>query len=147
MLTGWNDIDRMFGAMDLLRKRLGNEFSYFGRPYSYETGWEIAGMPKTNLYDSGENLELMAEVPGLNKDDLNIKIQGNYLEISGTAKSDVPEGYIAHRRERGTTEFTRSLTLPSDVDGEKVKATLINGILTLVLPKSEAAKPRQIKIN
>ena len=147
MLTGWSDIDRMFGAMDLLRKRLESEFSYFGRPYGFETDWEIAGMPKTNLYDSGENLELMAEVPGLNKDDLNIKIQGNYLEISGTAKSDVPEGYKAHRRERGDTTFTRSLTLPSDVDSEKVKATLTNGILTLVLPKSEAAKPRQIKIN
>lgn len=87
------------------------------------------------------------EVPGMAKEDLNIKLQGNYLEIGGTRKPDTPEGYTVHRVERGTTTFTRSFTLPSDVDSDKVEARLGNGLLTLILPKSEAAKPKQIEIN
>jgi HSP20 family protein len=83
----------------------------------------------------------------LSSDDLNVKIQGNYLEISGTRKADTPEGYKAHRIERGTAAFTRSFTLPADVDADKSEASLKNGILTLTLPKAEAAKPKQIEIH
>ncbi|MBT8362404.1 MAG: Hsp20/alpha crystallin family protein, partial [Deltaproteobacteria bacterium] len=81
------------------------------------------------------------------KDAIDLKIQGNYLEISGTRKISAPEGYRVHRSERGSASFTRSLTLPADVDSGKVTATLKDGILVLTLPKSEAAKPRQISIN
>ncbi|MBU2431041.1 MAG: Hsp20/alpha crystallin family protein, partial [Proteobacteria bacterium] len=56
-------------------------------------------------------------------------------------------GYKIHRNERGTAAFSRSFTLPDDVDSEKVEATIKDGILYLSLPKSETAKPRQITIN
>ena len=103
-------------------------------------------MPKTNLSDLGDHFEVVAEVPGFTKENLNIKIQGNYLEISGTYQPDTPENYAVHRIERGTTSFNRSFTLPSDVDSEKVDATLKNGLLVLTLPKAEAAKPKQITV-
>ena len=80
------------------------------------------------------------------KTDLKIKIQGNYLEIGGTRTVDKPEGYKVHRSERGTERFSRSFTLPDEVDADMVSATLKDGILYLTLPKSEAAKPRQIEI-
>lgn len=147
MWTRPSDIDRMFGAMDLLRSRMNRVFPDFNRLYEGSYGMVARNFPPTNLYDIGDHLEIKAEVPGLDKDDLNIKIQGNYLEISGTRKSDAPEGYQAHRVERGTASFSRSFTLPSDIDGEKVEAKLENGILTLVLPKAEAAKPRKITIS
>lgn len=83
----------------------------------------------------------------MTKDDLNIKIQGNYLEISGTRKSDAPEGYKVHRAEREAATFTRSFTLPSEIDAEKVNASLSDGILSLTLPKIEAAKPKQVSIS
>ncbi|MCB2183041.1 MAG: Hsp20/alpha crystallin family protein [Desulfobulbaceae bacterium] len=147
MWTRVSDIDRMFGAMDLLRSRMDRLFTDFDRSYGDDYGWRVSeGAPRTNLYDRGNQLEIKAEVPGLAKDDLNIKIQGNYLEVSGTRKSDAPDGYKAHRVERGTASFTRSFTLPAEVDSEKVGASLKNGILTLTLPKAEAAKPRQISI-
>jgi HSP20 family protein len=82
------------------------------------------------MYDSGNTFKLLAEVPGIAKEDLNVKSQGNYLELSGTRQPDCPEGYRAHHLERGTESFSRSFTLPFDVDGKKV----------------EAAKPRQIEI-
>jgi HSP20 family protein len=66
--------------------------------------------------------------------------------LSGTRKADSPKGYKAHRVERGTSSFSRSFTLPAEVDAERVEAVLKEGILTLVLPKAEAARPRQISI-
>ncbi|MFH1152475.1 MAG: Hsp20/alpha crystallin family protein [Pseudomonadota bacterium] len=145
MLTRWNDIDRMFGSMDLLRSRLDRLFSDYNRPVGLD--WQTDTVPRTNLYDNGEGFEIRAEVPGFSKEDLNVKIQGNYLEISGSRKADIPEGYTVHRVERKVASFTRSFTLPADVDSSKVQASLTNGILTLTLHKAEAAKPRQITIN
>lgn len=148
MWTRISDFDRMFGAMDLLRSQVDRMFTDFDRVYGNEYGWAVrGGMPRTNLHDAGNQLELLAEVPGMSKDDLNIKIQGNYLEISGTRKTDAPEKYKVHRVEREAVSFTRSFTLPADINTEKVEASLKNGILSLKLPKSEAAKPKMITIN
>lgn len=147
MFARVGDLDRMFDAMGLLRSRFDNIFSEFDRTAGYEPRWSvISNYPRTNLYDKGDQFELVAEVPGLSKKDLDVKIQGNYLEISGKREVSAPEGYRAHRSERGSTSFTRSLTLPSDVDSGRVSASLKDGILVLTLPKSEAAKPRQISI-
>jgi HSP20 family protein len=147
MWTRWSDIDRMFQTMDLLQNRMNRLFPEYGGLSAIPT-WSVAqGGPRTNLYDLGDSLEMKVEVPGVEKDALNVKLQGNYLEISGSRKSDTPEGYASHRVERGTSSFSRSFTLPSDVDTGKVEAHLTNGILTLKLPKLEAAKPKQIAIN
>ena len=151
MYPRWNDLNQMFGAMDLLRNRMSrvnNLFTDFDRSWGFSPSWQAANnWPRTNLYDTEDHLQLLAAVPGLNKDEINIKIQGNYLEISGTRKADRPEGYTAHRLERGgETFFSRSYTLPVDVDVDKVEAKLKDGILTLNLPKSEVAKPKKITI-
>jgi HSP20 family protein len=147
MWSRWSDIDQMFNAMNRLQARMDNLFGDYGRERAFPAAWIAAeSSPRTNLYDAGEKFEVRAEVPGFKKEDLNIRIQGNYLEISGTRKADNPEGYTVHRVERGLTSFDRSFTLPSEVDASKTEATLKNGMLTLTLPKSEAAKPRQITI-
>lgn len=148
MFARIGDIDRMFDAMGMLRGRLDDLYNELDRPASWGSNWLAGGnYPRTNLYDRGDRFELIAEVPGLAKDDLGVKIQGNYLEISGEREVKAPEGYRVHRSERGSASFTRSLTLPADVDSGKVEATLKDGILVLALPKSEAAKPRQISIS
>ena len=147
MFTRMSDIDRMFGAMDLLRNKMDGIFGNYDRSFDYSPGLTFtSSIPKTNLYETGESFEIRAEVPGVSKEDLNVKIQGNYLEISGARVSDTPEGYKVHRSEIGANSFLRSFTLPSDIDAEKVEAILKNGVLYLNLPKSEAAKPRQISI-
>ena len=147
MWTRFSDIDRMFNAMDLFRSNLDRMFTDNDRSYGEDFGWRILnGAPRTNLFDSGDKLQVIAEVPGMSKEDLKVRIQGNYLELSGTRKLDAPEGYKAHRVERNTTEFTRSFTLPSEVNADKIEALLRDGLLTLVLPKVEAARPKQINI-
>lgn len=147
MITRLSDINRLFSTMDFLKDRMDSLYSDMDWVYAPSLSWVTEDrFPKTNLYEEGDFFEIRAEVPGLEKEDLKVKIQGNYLEISGKRKSHTPEKYSIHRTERDVTSFTRSFTLPADVDSEKAKATLENGILTLVLPKSEAAKPRQILI-
>ena len=148
MWSRWSDIDRMFNAMNLLQTRMDRLFGDYdsiSRPIP--AAWIAAeSMPRTNLRDLGDHFAVVAEVPGFTKENLHIKIQGNYLEISGAHQADAPENYSVHRVERGTTSFSRSFTLPSDVDSGKVEATLKNGLLVLTLPKAEAAKPKQITI-
>ncbi len=147
MLMRLSDVDRMFNAMDLLQSRMNRMSSDFGRFRTASPG-ETApySSPATNLYDAGGHLEMKMEVPGISKEDLSIKVQGNYLEVSGKQKADKPEGYTPHRVERGLSSFTRSFTLPTEVDSSKVEAQLSKGLLTIVMPKSEAAQPKQIAI-
>jgi len=149
MWTTVGDIDRMFGAMDLLRSRMNRMFTDFDRSYGDNYGWRLASdsTPRTNLYDRGEDFMIVAEVPAMNKEDISIRIQGNYLELSGSRTTDAPEGYRNHRVERPAATFTRSFTIPSDVNADKVEARLKDGLLTLTLPKAEAAKPKQISIS
>lgn len=104
MWARMSGLDRMFGSMDLLRSRMNKVFADFERAEGEGYGWTIAeGTPHTNLYDAGDRLQVRAEVPGMSKDDLTVKIQGKYLEISGIRKPDTPEGYKAHRLERRAT--------------------------------------------
>lgn len=148
MWTGLNDIDRMFTAMDLLHSRMNNAFTDSDKSYGERYGWRVVGgFPKTNMYDNGDAFMVIAELPGVAKEDLKVKIQGNYLELSGTRKSKIPEGYKAHRVERKSSSFSRSFTLAADVDADKIEAVLQDGLLTLLLPKAESAKPKQIAIN
>lgn len=148
MIARFNDLNTMLGAMDMFRNRMNSIFNEFDRSYATGTGWPVVeSFPRTNLSDTGDNLEITAEVPGIAREDLKVKIQGNYLEISGNRKSDIPEGYKVHRTERGTSTFSRSFTLPYEVDSGKVVASLKDGLLKMTLPKSEAAKPKQISIS
>lgn len=149
MWTNIGDFDNMFRAMDLLRNRMNKVFPDIDGFRGDSVGYRLAtdGSPRTNLYDNGDHFIVIAEVPGMTKDDIHVKIQGNYLELSGSRRIEKPEGYKIHRTETPTATFTRSFTIPSDVDVEKVQASLKNGLLTLTMPKAEAAKPKQIDIN
>ncbi len=148
MRTRFHDLQHLLSSMDALRDRfnlLAGET--YNRLPVFEGGWGIPdGWPKMNLHDTGEQLELHVELPGFAKEDIHIKVQGNYLELSGTRRTTVPEGYTAHRQERETPQFTRSMTLPLEVDSSQATATIRNGILSLILPKSVAARPQQITI-
>ncbi len=148
MRTRFHDLQHLLSSMDALQDRfnlLAGET--YNRLPVFEAGWGIPdGWPKMNLYDTGEQLELNVELPGFAKEDIHIKVQGNYLEISGSRKTAGPEGYTVHRHERENPQFTRSMTLPIEVDSGLATASIKNGILNLTLPKSVAARPQQITI-
>ncbi len=107
-----------------------------------------AWVPPVDIYETGDSLVLKAELPGINPDEVEIRVEDNTLYLKGERKfeKEVKEENL-HRVERSYGTFTRSFALPNTIDADKVKAEYENGILTLTMPKREEAKPRTIKIN
>ncbi len=103
--------------------------------------------PALNVWDEGDALVAEAELPGLKSDDLEILAQGNTLTLKGTRRTADADGAVYHRRERESGGFSRIITLPADVDAERVEATLKDGVLTVRLPKAEAARPRKVTVS
>jgi HSP20 family protein len=99
-----------------------------------------------DIRDEGEAYVFQALLPGVTADDLNIQIQSDVVSIQGELKTvrDEKANYLLQELPAG--KFSRSLELPDPVDANKAEASLVNGVLTLRLPKSEAARPRSIKV-
>jgi HSP20 family protein len=145
-LTGWNELDRELATLDDLRRRMDRLFQDFEGGRAAGGGFATHAWPRTNLYDDGSELVLMAEVPGMSQKDIQITATGDVLTIAGERPSVAPEGYSVHRSERGQLKFARSFTLPCRVDLEKTSAAVKNGILTVKLAKAPEAQPRQITV-
>lgn len=107
------------------------------------SGWG----PALDVYEDKESLIVKAELPGMKKEDLEISLHEGALTLSGERKAE-PKHEIAetYRSERFVGRFSRTVTLPAPVDADKVKAAYKDGILTVMLPKTEAAKPKQIQV-
>lgn len=102
--------------------------------------------PLLNVFRRGDDFVLIAEVPGIDKSDLDVQVKGRTIRLSGAKTIKYPEKASLHRRERLTGRFDRSLTLPVEIDPEGVKAECRDGILALSLPRADRDKPRSIKI-
>jgi HSP20 family protein len=103
--------------------------------------------PLVNVFNDGEDFVLVAELPGVKKEDLDIQVRGDTLRIQGKKAIAYDDGASVHRRERAAGQFDRTLTLPAEVDAAKVAAEYRDGVLTLRLPRAESAKPRTVTIN
>ena len=105
------------------------------------------GGPAMDVYEEGDNLVVEAHVSGFRPDDLDINVEQGVLTISGQAEAEqerTERNYLV--REQRTGRFSRSLRLPATYDADACTARVEDGVLRLVFPKSEAAKPRQIRI-
>ncbi|MCF8110562.1 MAG: Hsp20/alpha crystallin family protein [Desulfobacteraceae bacterium] len=114
-----------------------------------ESGYALprAGVfPLINLTESKEAYILRAELPGVKAGDLDIQATGRNITISGERKIETDQNATYHRRERSAGSFSRALTLPGEIDRDKIEASLKDGVLTVSVPKSEKAKAKQIEI-
>jgi HSP20 family protein len=103
--------------------------------------------PPINVFDSSTGTVIVAEVPGLDPGQIDVKSQGRTLTISSERKPAEGEGAAGyHRRERSFGAFSRSIQLPDDLDLQQANAKYENGLLIIRVPKAEAAKPRQITV-
>jgi HSP20 family protein len=102
--------------------------------------------PPLNVFRKGDDFFLIAEVPGVNKSDLDLQVKGRTIRLSGTKAITYAETASVHRRERLAGRFDRSVSLPVEIDPEGVKAECRDGILALSLPRAERDKPSSIKI-
>jgi HSP20 family protein len=104
--------------------------------------------PKLDLYEEKDQIVVKAELPGMTKDNIQLSIADNILTIKGEKKKEEEDkGKDYYRSERIYGSFMRALPLPAEIDPDKVQATFKNGVLEIRLPKSEAAKKREIKVN
>ena len=133
-----------FGELERMRQQMDRLFEEARAPYQRT---QSGVFPLTNLTEDKDNYYVRAELPGVNSDELDIQVTGNNLAISGERKIAAEEGVKYHRREREAGTFSRMIGLPGEVDTDKVKANLKNGILSIVVSKAEIAKPKQISVN
>jgi len=131
----WEELDRM-------RRQLIHMFED-----SSQQPLSAGVFPLMNLTEDKDNYYVRAELPGVIGEELNIQVTGRNLTISGERKIAVEEeGARYHRREREAGTFSRMIALPGEVDSNTVEASLENGILCIIVPKAEIAKPKQITV-
>ena len=131
MLSLRADMDRLFNSL-------------FGRsPEEREGFWA----PVVDIEEDNESIMVKAEIPGMKKDDIKVSVQGNMLTITGERKQESEiKDKTYHRVERSYGKFSRTISLPTDVETDKVKASYKDGILNITLPKPEAVKPKHVDV-
>lgn len=142
--------DPVWGEFDRLQREMNDLFNALTgtRRGFTDTLWSGAKLfPLLNVNEVDDHFVVTAEIPGMKTEDLEIKIEGDTLSLKGERKPfEVGENSSYHRRERATGTFQRSLTLPTRVDPEGVKATYKDGILNVTLQKEKTAVPKQITV-
>lgn len=114
--------------------------------HPFKTGASNPAFPYINVAEFRDEIQIVAEVPGVPKDGIKLQFHDGVLTISGERKAPESENGTWLRNEIAYGSFTRSIELPDRVNVEKVNAEYSNGVLRITLPKSEEAKPREISI-
>jgi HSP20 family protein len=141
----------MWPSMDAnYSSRLGRLFEQMlEAPIQREESGSLLGqwIPPVDVIEEGETIRLVAELPGVKPEDVRISLENNVLTLQGEKRREgVQEDDKAYRFERAYGMFERSFTLPATIDANKIVAKYDAGLLTVLLPKVEAAKPRQITV-
>jgi HSP20 family protein len=105
-----------------------------------------ASFPAVNLYAGRDGIAILAELPGVAKDELEVHAHRDTLTLRGTRRPAAENEQAYHRRERRSGAFTRTIQLPFRVDPEQIEARLENGVLQLSLQRPEEDKPRRIEV-
>ncbi len=134
----WSELDRLRQDFDRL----------FNNSYPRIYRQRARAFPAVNIWTHDEEgVIVMAELPGVDADDINISVTGDTLTISGTRQpEDGPAAEKYHRREQSHGDFNRVVQLPYAVNNESVEASVNKGVLRIYLPRAEAEKPKQITV-
>lgn len=140
----WDDLNDLGGIQNQINRIFNSHLSGSGRNLGIlEGSWS----PAVDIYESKDNILVRADLPGVAKDAIEISVEGDVLVIKGEKKVEPDkkeEEFVKSERFYGA--FNRALTLPAEVDSDRVKAVYKNGVLELTLPKKEEVKPKQIKV-
>jgi HSP20 family protein len=129
-------------------RRFQRELDRYRTADWFGTGTANAGAyPPINVFQQGDDVVIVAEIPGVKKGDLDIQVKENRVRISGNRATEIEEGASVHRRERVAGSFDRTVAVPIEFDPDGVRAEYREGILAIHLPRAEHAKPRTVAIN
>jgi HSP20 family protein len=143
-LLRWKPFGDLVSMHSKINRLFDDAFGDLGKDHETFASW----FPATDIYETKKDYVFRLEVPGLAKDDINVELNNNTLTIKGEKKEDKEvkkEDY--HRVESFSGAFSRSYTLPRNVDSKKIKANMKDGILELHIPIAEEAKSKSISIN
>ena len=139
-LLGWETPWRAFGS---LRQDLDRLFGAYERSI---TSPYVDNQETNNLRDLGNEVVITVDLPGVSKDNIELSVSGDNVFVRASRGVEVPDGYTSHRRERASFTFEHAWKLPVPVETQKVEASLKDGVLTITLPKSPNAQPKQISV-
>jgi HSP20 family protein len=140
VMTFDDPFDVLFNLQRALEGRLASDWLHD------QTGSQ-GPFPPVNVFQQGDDILAIVELPGIEKDSLTVQAKDNTIRLAGKKSVPYPENVSVHRRERISGEFDRTLSLPVQLDPDRIKAEYRDGILALFLPRSERDKPRSIKIS
>ena len=144
MITRWDP----FRELNTITDRMNRLFQDTYGTQSREEGLTASFVPAVDIYEDEHNVTVKMEVPGIDQKDIDVRLENNTLTIRGERKFEKEEKEENFRRvERQYGSFTRSFTLPTTVDAEKVTAHYDKGVLKVQLAKKAEAKPKQIKVS
>jgi HSP20 family protein len=145
VITRWDPFREFSTLQDRMNRLFRESYGPEGREESLTT---TTFAPPVDVYEDEHTVSLKIEVPGIDEKDIDVRIENNVLAVHGERKFEKEEKEENFRRvERQYGSFTRTFTLPTTVDAEKVSANYDKGILKIALPKKAEAKPKQIKVN
>jgi len=138
----WDPFRDLMTIQDRVQRLLSDQAVRFNGEEGYG-----AWVPPVDIFQDKDNLVLRTEVPGVDKDHIDVRVENGVLTLQGERKTDTDlDDKNAFRRERIFGRFTRSFTLPTMVDATRITARYRDGVLEIVLPKAEAAKPKRVEI-
>lgn len=142
-LATWPSFGRLSDLRDEIDRLFASPLTELTRTSQLLSGWK----PALDVFEEKDNFVVKAELPGMKKEDIEVSFQNGSLSISGERKSETQhEEAEVYRAERFFGRFQRTVTLPASVAADKVKAAYKEGVLTVTLPKTEEAKPKQIDV-
>jgi HSP20 family protein len=140
----WPGFGRLTNLRDEIDRLFEAPLAGLAQTSQLLSGWT----PALDVYEDKDNLYVRLELPGMKKEDIELSLHEGSLSISGERKGeDRYPGAEVYRAERFFGRFQRTVTLPAPVAPDKIKATYQDGILSVTLPKTEEAKPKQIEVN
>lgn len=135
-----------FSELDRLRRDLSRFLTTPGGQIGLDSP---AGVyPFINVTQDQDNFYIRSEIPGMTMDELDVSVTGRNVTVSGERKIPAEDQQVRyHRREREAGKFRRQFNLPTDIESDRVEAKYRHGMLMVILPKADSAKPRKISIN
>ncbi|TAK51176.1 MAG: Hsp20/alpha crystallin family protein [Gammaproteobacteria bacterium] len=115
-----------------------------GRPQAREAGYTL--VPPVDIFEDADGVSLVLDMPGVTKDRLRIEAEREALVVEGEAAINVPDGIEPAYAEIRSTRYRRSFTLTSELDADRIEASLKDGVLSLRIPKRAELKPRRIEV-
>ena len=141
--NAWQGYGRLTDLRDEIDRLFESPLAELTRTTQVFSGWT----PAVDLFEDKDNFVVRAELPGMKKEDIDLSLHDGSLSISGERKSEEKyQDAEAYRSERFFGRFQRTISFPASVAVEKTKAQYKDGVLTVTLPKTEEAKPKQIEV-